>query len=367
MKPWNILVVVQPGLEDAAQQEINALGYKDLVRIKGGLFLKGHLSTVMKLNFACRCISRVLIEIAEFEASSFSQLKKQFNKIPWQEYLSNQNVCIRVSSFECKLYHEKAIAERLIDSLSDISGSQVTVVGSPDSENTQMIVIHAKKDVFTVRMDTSGTHLHKRGYGICKEDAPLRETLACAILQTIGWNKDVYELHDPMCGSGTIAIEAALMAKKIPLCEFREFAFQKWQSSSLEIYDKVRLDLLNGIDNSPKVKISATDLDDKALASARKNALKAGMEKMVDFRVCALDENSIDRNSCIVTNPPWGKRISSVDILTIWKHLVASSKRGLPVYFILPEIQERIVNFRFRTLLRFESGNIKVKFIKLEA
>lgn len=366
MKPYSIFVVVQPGLEDIAEKEINTLGYKDLARIKGGFFLKGHLSTVMKINFACRCISRVLIEIAEFEAKSFSQLEKHFADVHWQDYISDQNVCIHVNSYQSELYHEKAIAERLINSLSSIFKKKIIVMGSPDEDNTQLIVVYAKHDKFTVRMDTTGAHLHKRGYGILKEDAPLRETLACAMLYAAGWNENFFYLHDPMCGSGTIAIEAALMAKKIPWCEFRTFAFQNWNIFKQDVYDKVRADLLKEIFNCELLSIQACDMNGKAITSAKINSHKAKTEDCIDFCVARLSEKSIDRNFTIVTNPPWGKRMGTDSIQTIWNELNYVSKRGQDVYFILPETQEREFEYTYKTVLRFEAGGIKVKFIKLE-
>jgi putative N6-adenine-specific DNA methylase len=366
MKPYRIFVVVQPGLEDVAEQEIKALGYSDLVRIKGGFFLFGHLSTVMKLNFACRCISRVLIEIAEFEAKSFAQLENHLKQIIWQDYLDAQDVCIHVSSYQSGLYHEKAIAERVINSLSDIFSKTITVMGSPDDENTQLIVVYAKHDKFTVRMDSTGAHLHKRGYGICKEDAPLRETLVCAMLHAAGWTELFNQLHDPMCGSGTVGIEAALMAKKIPWCEFREFSFQKWNIFQQDVFDKVRKELLSKVVQHPDVAISAGDMESKAINSAKINAHKAGMGDSILFNVARLGENSIDRNCTVVTNPPWGKRIGIDSIQTIWHELFNMSKRGQGVYFILPETQESEFSYTYKTMLRFEAGGIKVKFIKLE-
>jgi len=366
MKPFRIFIVVQPGLEDVAEQEIKALGYKDLVRIKGGFFLFGHLSTVMKLNFACRCISRVLIEIAEFEAKSFAQLENHLQQINWQDYLEAQNVCIHVSSYQSGLYHEKAIAERVINSLSDVFNKTITVVGSPDEENTQLIVVYAKHDKFTVRMDTSGAHLHKRGYGICKEDAPLRETLACGMLYAAGWIEQFNQLHDPMCGSGTIAIEAALMAKKVPWCEFREFAFQKWKTFQPDVYAKLKKELLNNVIEQPTVTVSAGDIDGKSVNSAKINAHKANQDDFITFSIARLGENSVDKNCTVVTNPPWGKRMGVDSIQTIWYELFNMSRRGQGVYFILPETQEHEFSHTYKTMLRFEAGGIKVKFIKLE-
>jgi len=366
MKPYSIFVVVQPGLEEIAEKEINALGYEDLARIKGGFFLKGHLSTVMKLNFACRCISRVLIEIAEFEARSFSQLEKQFNQVGWQDFLTDQNVCIHVSSYQSELYHEKAIEERLINSLADVLTKPVTVVGSPDENNTQLIAVYAKHDKFVVRMDTSGAHLHKRGYGIMKEEAPLRETLACAMLYVTGWNEFFFNLCDPMCGSGTIAIEAALMAKRLPWTEFRTFALQKWNIFKQEIFDKVRTELMKNAMGSDLISISAGDMDGKTIASAKINARKAQSEASINFNLARLSEKSIDRNFTVITNPPWGKRMGMDSIQTIWNELNYVAKRGQNVYFILPETQKREFEYTYQTLLRFDAGGINVKFIKLE-
>jgi putative N6-adenine-specific DNA methylase len=375
MKPYRIFAVVQPGLEEIAEQEINALGYRDLVRIKGGFFLNGHLSTVIKLNLACRCLSRVLIEIAEFEAKSFSHLEKQFGQINWQDYLEKQNVCIHVSSYQSALYHEKAIAERLIDSLADILGRQITVVGSPDEEQTQLISIYAKHDKFTVRMDTTGVHLHKRGYGTRKEDAPLRETLACAMLYAIGWKESELELCDPMCGSWTIPIEAALMAKGTLWSEFRNFSFQEWKFYQPEVFDKIRNDLIKKTGYrpapvklvSPLVKITGSDLDEKALHSAQANADQAGVAYLIDFSVADLHEIKVDRKAVVVTNPPWGKRLEDDKIKAVWRDLHNLSTRGQKVYLLLPEIQSGGFTYPHKTLLRFEAGGIKVKFIKLEA
>ncbi len=370
MKPYRIFVVVQPGLEDIAEREIQALGYKDLVRIKGGFFLFGHQSTVMKLNFACRCISRVLIEIAEFEAKSFSQLEHCLNQVNWQDFLSKQNVCIHVSSYQSGLYHEKAISERVINTLSDVFKKTITVVGSPDEENTQLIVVYAKHDKFTIRMDTSGAHLHKRGYGIYKEDAPIRETIACAMLYAAGWPELYNQLHDPLCGSGTIAIEAALLAKKIPWCEYREFAFQRWSIFNQELFDKVRTELIGKMVEHPTVTIFASDMDSKSVNSARLNSEQAKLNDSIQFSVARLNENYIDKNSIVVTNPPWGKRIETgvgIDsIQTIWHELFNVYRRGQGVFFILPETQEAEFSYTYKTLLRFEAGGIKVKYIRLE-
>jgi putative N6-adenine-specific DNA methylase len=366
MKPYKIFVVVQPGLEDIAESEINNLGYSDLERIKGGFFLYGHLSTVIKLNCSCRCISRVLIEIAEFEAKTFFQLEQHFNQINWQDYLSGQHICIHVSSYQSALYHEKAVAERLINSLSIIMNKTISVVGSPDEEDTQLIVVYAKHDKFTVRMDTSGMHLHKRGYGICKEDAPLRETIACAMLYSAGWNKRFFSLHDPMCGSGTIAIEAALMAQNIPWCVFREFAFQKWRCYNPDVFEKVKAKLLSETITNPQVRINASDIDEKAVVSAKVNVHKAGVENLVNVKQVTLSECIFDRDDTIITNPPWGIRLHSRDNVDTISILSVLNKSVSGIYVLLSEAISNTLNVKSKPLFHLKSGNIKVSFIRLD-
>jgi len=366
MKPFNLFVVVQPGLEDIVLQELNALGYRNAGRIKGGFFLKGHLSTVIKLNINCRCASRIFIDIAEFEAKSFSQLEKRFARVGWNDYLSDQNICLHVNSFQSLLYHEKAIAERLLHSLSERFGRVVNLVSSPDEENTQLINIRVKHDLFTVRMDTSGAHQHKRGYGRYKQDAPLRETVAAGLMHKTRWGVKYALMADPLCGSGTIAIEAALIAKKIPSCEFRSFAFQKFAIFDPDTYNKVRNEAWDNVIENPSVSILASDIDVKAVESAQRNAERAGVSDIIDFKVCPVGKINLDKACSVITNPPWGKRISDNSIHEVWAELKRFATQGSDVYFLLPEMLKSALYYKYQTLLRFRAGDIKVEFVKLE-
>ncbi len=366
MKPYTLLAVIQPGLEEIAREEIIALGYQDLGMVRGGIFLKGHLSTVIRLNLFCRTLSRVLIEIDQFEAKSFSQLEKQFSHTDWKSYVGDRKVCIRASCFRSALYHEKAVSERLIASLAKALGKPIDVVGSPDEDNTQLIVIHAVQDVFTIRMDSSGAHLHKRGYGICKEDAPLRETVAAALLYRIGWPTSVNYLFDPMCGSGTIPIEAALMAQNKTLHAMRDFSFKHWQTFQPEVFAKIAEESDAHSLSTMQVHIVGSDYDAKAIRSAKANAETAGVSGSISFGVSALSEINIDKKFMVLTNPPWGKRINDGSVRRIWQVLSDQAVKGSSVHLLLPEIQESEFPYPFSTLLSFSSGDIRVKLIKLE-
>jgi putative N6-adenine-specific DNA methylase len=366
MKPYRIFVVVQPGLEPFAEQEIHALGYQDLVSIKGGFFLYGHLSAVLRLNYACRTITRVLIEIAQFTARSFSQLESEFRKIDWKQFISIQDVCIRVTSYECALYHEKAISERLINSLSHSLLRTIHVVGSPDEPHTQFISVYGKQDRFVIRMDTTGAHLHKRGYGICKENAPLRETVAAAMLIASDWNPITEKLYDPMCGSGTIPLEAAMLAKRIPIFTHRSFSVQNWTNWQPIIHDRIVNDLtMDSAQVSPSP-LMASDINAKAIDSAKQNAVRAGVYKLIDFENIALGKKSIDKDTVIITNPPWGKRISAAEISSIWKALYSYHRTARGVYLTLPAEQAGRFPYAYRELFAYSAGEITIKFVRLK-
>ena len=372
MKPYNIFVVVQPGLEDVAHQELNYLGYKDLSRIKGGFFLKGHLTTLMKINLACRSITRVLIEIAQFEARNFAVLEKEFNSILWQNYLADQNICIHVISYESKLYHEKAIAERLINSLSVVLHKPIVIVNSPDDDDTQLIVVYVKHDLVTIRLDSTGKHLHKRGFGTHKEDAPLRETVAAAMLYAAGWTGKSGQLTDPMCGSGTIAIEAALMLKQALWSEYRTFSFQSWKDFQPDLFKKTQQQLLLSQTEQSQTTvryppITATDISSNAILSAKVNAYQAGVDTMLQIKQQALDKVTVDKDTIIVTNPPWGKRLSINEIKQIWDILYICSKTAQTVCLTLPEEQKDIFPYPYKTLLVFKAGEIKIRYIRIIA
>ncbi len=361
MKPYQLFIVVQPGLERFAIEELSNLGIHNVTQVKGALVCKGHLSTVIRINIYCRCISRVLIDLGSFYASNFRNLHKELGQLPWQEFIpaNNQLPCFtfRVSSYDSALYHEKAIAERVMHSLADIYKQQVSV-GPIPAEDTQLIQIHNKKNQFTIRLDSSGTHLHKRGYGKYTEEAPLRETIAAAMIYASGWLTGSMSLCDPMCGSGTIAIEAALQQSGVSWDSFRDFRFMSWKSFTEELMLKAKANF--GLQLKKQTSIIGSDIDPKAVSTAKTNAEKAGVCDKIEFQPRDIAEySSADlRQSLLIMNPPWGKRLKDAEgIDLLIKEL---SKKAAETILITPNQYAKT-----KTLFQVKSGDIGLRCIKL--
>jgi putative N6-adenine-specific DNA methylase len=365
MKPYDLFAVVQPGLEQIAAQEFDELGIRIHGIKKGGITFAGHLTTLFKLNINSRCISRILLRMGFFHADSFWNLERELSKLPWRDFISDQDICLRVTSISSKLYHEKAIAERCINTLNQLYGKTISIQGSPDEPNTQLILIQVEKDKFTVSMDSSGAHLHRRGYMKLRSPAPIRETLAAGLIKSSGWLNSDRALLDPMCGSGTIPIEAAVIDCQIPLSKYRGFAFQKWGIFRDDLFKKVHEEALEKILPMSSGKIVASDISEDMINIARRNAAAAGVSEYISFSVmhAQLYHTPLSKYH-IISNPPYGKRLTKESHDSI-RHLFGAMKKdGSIVDLFIPK--EEIANWYVRKLhFACKNGGIPIQAIRI--
>jgi putative N6-adenine-specific DNA methylase len=209
-----IFVMTAPGIEGLLAREITTLGLKPGEIVNGGVTIKGGHDAIQTLNLHSRLANRVIVRIAEFHASSFHELERRAKKVEWSRFISSGDPArFRVTCRKSKLYHSDAVAERL----GRISGATATVGKddeSDESEEGQLFVVRIAHDVCTISADSSGELLHRRGYRKAIAKAPLRETLAAAMIAGTEWDSSM-PLVDPMCGAGTIAIEGAMIARNI--------------------------------------------------------------------------------------------------------------------------------------------------------
>ncbi|MBS1241551.1 MAG: methylase, partial [Gemmatimonadetes bacterium] len=212
--------VTAPGLEAVTAAELAALGLVPTGMEEGGVSFTADLSGLYLANLQLRTASRVLVRLATFEGRGFPELERHARKVPWQDFLGpGVRAAFRVTSKKSKLYHAGAIEERVAGTVGRSEGQ----TGGVDQE----FVVRVFRDRFTISADSSGALLHQRGYRLATAKAPLRETLAAAMLLGAGWDPRT-PLVDPFCGSGTIPIEAALLARRIPPGRHRSFAFMRW-------------------------------------------------------------------------------------------------------------------------------------------
>jgi len=323
-----IFAITAPGLEALCAAELRALGIAAAPE-PGGVAWEGTMADVHRANLWLRTASRVVVRIATFRARSFIELERHGKKVPWERWVTRgRRVRLRVTSKKSKLYHEGAIAERLLNFIDDRVGglgAAEAVKGAEDEDveagDEQLFIVRVVRDEFTLSADTSGALLHFRGYRQALARAPLRETLAAAMLHGAGW-RGVTPLLDPMCGSGTIPIEAALIARKIaPGLSAadrapRAFAFTAWPGHDADGWRRVVDEAREGILASSPVPILGSDRDAGAIEAARANAERAGVTDDASFDVRAVSAIEPPAGpGLIIANPPYGVRVGETDAL----------------------------------------------------
>ncbi|KRQ87383.1 Ribosomal RNA large subunit methyltransferase K/L [Caloramator mitchellensis] len=306
---YNIIVTCAFGIEGILADEIRKLGYEDLRVENGKVEFEGDERAVVRCNLWLRCADRVLIKIKEFEALTFEDLFQGTKSIRWGDILP-KDAFIHVvgksvksqlfSVSDCQAIVKKAIIESM--------KNKYKIEWFEENGPTYKIEISLLKDIATLTLDTSGLGLHKRGYRELAGEAPLKETLASALIYISRWTPDRI-LADPFCGSGTIIIEAALMGKNIAPGLNREFAAEKWSGSNADLWRREREIAKESI-NDKEFLLLGSDIDGKVLKVARENAKKAGVENLVAFQKLSMDEfRSKKKYGVIITNPPYGERL----------------------------------------------------------
>jgi len=302
--------VAAPGLEPLVVDELRALGAGQTLQVRkpepGGVGFQTDQAGLYAANLHLRVASRVLVRVGSFHAAAFHQLERHARRLPWTRFVQEgQPVVFRVTSRKSRLYHQDAVAQRLLDAVS----ARVTVPLPGGESGAQELVVRLYRDECTVSADASGELLHRRGYRLQSAKAPLRETLAAAMLAAVGWRGQA-PLLDPMCGSGTIPIEAALLARRIPPGLGSSFAFERWPEFSRRAWDAVREQAREQVLPASPVPIQGSDRDAGAVRAAAANAERAGVGADVQWRRAAISAIELPASpGYIVTNPPYGVRV----------------------------------------------------------
>lgn len=334
-----LFAVTAPGLEPLALAELRVMGIGAAVEA-GGVAWTGGVDDLYAANLRLRTASRVTVLAAEFRARTFFELERHARKVPWERWVRRGGaVRLRVTSRKSKLYHEGAIAQRVLEAIEHRVGPLAASGVATDEEggeeeagDAQLFIVRFVRDACTIRADASGALLHLRGYRQALARAPLRETLAAAMLLGSGWDGTA-PLLDPMCGSGTLPIEAALIARRIapglanPDREPRRYAFAAWPE-----FDAVRWSAAvdrarEEIRPSAPIPILGSDRDEGAIDAATSNAARAGVSDDVELSVRPV--SAIDPPpgpGLVIANPPYGIRVGERDPL---RNLYAALGRTL--------------------------------------
>lgn len=308
-----IIATTAMGLESVLGRELKDLGYSNVQLSDGKAEFKGSISDICKANLWLRTAGRIYIKVGEFFSMTFDDLFEETLALPWEEWIGPKDkfpiskITSRKSELfsksDCQAIVKKAISERLK------KAHHVTML--PETHATCAVRIQIEKDRVTLSLDTSGEGLNKRGYRSHMDIAPLRETLAAGMILLSRWRPDDV-LIDPLCGTGTLLIEAGLIAKNIAPGLSRSFIAEHWNSIPKTLWDNERTHAKQCITPDTKIRIFGSDINHTALSVARKNIALAGL---TDVFVQNLDVSELKSRyevGKIITNPPYGERLGTI-------------------------------------------------------
>ena len=316
MKNYTLVAPCFFGVEKMLAREIKNLGYEIIKTEDGRVTYKTDEYGIAKSNMYLRCAERVHLKVAEFEARSFDELFEETKRINWAKYIpfGAQFPISKASSIKSKLYStpdiQSIVKKAVVESLKK---SYLETGLLKEDKEKYPIYVFIHKDKVTLTIDTSGTAIHKRGYRERANKAPIRETLAAAIMELVPWRPG-RTLVDPMCGSGTLLIEAAMKGINMAPGMNREFISEKWRTMDKKIWWDVRREAYAQMNEEVDFKIYGYDIDEEALEIARENAEIAGVADYIEFRYGDATEFTSDEEyGFIVTNPPYGERLEDTD------------------------------------------------------
>lgn len=307
-----ICVTSASGIEAVTKRELyKIIGEEDLSAINGRIKFEGDESDVAKCNLNLRTGNRVEIVLGGFKAETFDDLFEGIKAIPFEEYICRDGkIIVNAKSVQSKLFAYSAIQSVSKKAICERLCKKFGVNELNESGARYKIEVAALKDYVTVTLDTSGDGLHRRGYRGLVGEAPLKETLAAALVELSVWNKS-RPLADLFCGTGTIPIEACMIALNIPAGLNRGFDFQNWKCFDKKIFDRAAEEAKANIVTDADLRIGGFDIDDKQLKLARKHAELAGVDKYIHFqRADMRDFSSRFSHGVIISNPPYGERLS---------------------------------------------------------
>ena len=298
------------GLEGIVADELRYMGIGEVAPQDGKVLFKGSLQDIAKVNMAIRCGERVLLNLATFRATTFDELFEKTKAINWEDYINPKDAFpVKGYSLKSELFSipdiQKIIKKAAVEKLKQ----KYDITWFEESAQKKQISFSIFKDTVTIMLDTTGEGLHKRGYRAISNEAPLRETLAAAMVKLTRF-RDGMTLVDPFCGSGTIPIEAAMIAANIAPGLKRNFLSEDWHFLPKDSFTKTRQELQDAI-KTPKIEILGADINPDCTSLTLQNAKKAGVFQYIKTKTADIHDLDFPaaQNGIIICNPPYGERL----------------------------------------------------------
>jgi putative N6-adenine-specific DNA methylase len=307
------------GLEEILAEELIGLGADGVQIGRRMVSFEGDKELMYKANFHCRTALRILKPIARFKSQSADEVYEQVKKIDWQKYLHEKKTfAIDAVVYSEVFTHSKFLSYRVKDAIVDFFTEQGKTRPSVRINNPDLqIHLHISHNECSLSLDSSGESLHKRGYRIEETEAPISEVLAAGMILKTGWRGESHFV-DPMCGSGTLLIEAALIASNTPPGIFRDkYAFEKWDDFDAELFENISSD--DSHEKPFNFKCYGSDISQKSVIAANKNVKNAGLSKYIELKVLPFqDMQENPGKGILITNPPYGERLNPRDLLSLY-------------------------------------------------
>lgn len=355
------------GLEPVTARELAALGSPGRPAGPGRVQFRATTRQLYLATLMLRTAERVLVRVATFPAERFDQLERGLDTVDWAAWVGpHQPVAVRVTSRASGLWHTGAVADRVRGRVHDRTGQPA---GSPDDGPPAVLHVRITHDRVVVHVDAAGEALSRRGWRLATAKAPLRPTLAAALLLAAGWDGG-RSLVDPFCGSGTIAVEAARLARGLPPTHGRDLALERWPCFEPGTWAAVRGTVAGRVRDPAPAQIVATDRDAGAVAAATGNAGRAGVEADVEVRTGVLSalEPPPGPPGWLVTNPPYGQRVRSRhDLRDLYAAVGNLVRRRFPGWGVGLLVADPALaaetHLALEERLRTRSGGLPVRFV----
>ncbi len=373
MKNYKLFAKTFSGLESVLAEEIQAIGGKDIVLSRRGVGFSGDLALVYKANYTLRTALRILMEVDTFKASNEKQLYNAAKKIAWFDYLDIKQTFSVEATVNSKYFnHSHYVALKVKDAIVDAFREKIHKRPNVDTYDPDVkFNVHIDNDRVTLSLDSSVESLHLRGYRQSTGGAPLNECLAAGMILLSRWDMKTPFL-DPMCGSGTLLIEASMMSRHVPAGYHRNnWGFMRWMNYDAALFGKIKAEENARILPQPPVKVSGYDKSFSMVRTSRMNAMMAladehiSLEKRDFFKIL-----EVQPVAHIVTNPPYGERLEEGDMNTFCKEMGNILKRYYPgsVAWIIQSNDEAMKYFGLKPSrkLSMMNGPLLCKFYKFE-
>ncbi len=360
------------GLEEILAGELQKLGAREVKFLKRAVSFVGDKGFMYKANYWLRTALRVLKPIATFTVSDDKNLYDRVKKVDWKNYLTEADFLAVSTSLSTDIFnHTQYVSQKTKDAIVDQFREQTGKRPSVDLDNpTLRIHVHVEGNVCTLSLDSSGQPLYKRGYRSEVNLAPLNESLAAGMILMSGWEPNRIFI-DPMCGAGTLPIEAALIACNIPPGYYREsFGFQKWKDYDQDLFDRIKEGSLQRI-NEKGFTILGSDVSEIVVRKAKQNVIQAKLEDAVKISAVSFqDFDPPDGNGVVILNPPYGERMNPGDIDALYKSIGDTLKKKYSRYtaWMISSNKEAVkqIGLHASKKITLFNGSLECRFLKYE-